>query len=135
MRVKICGITRLKDALDAAELGADALGFNFWPKSKRYIAPEAAAKIIAALPPFITTVGVFVNETPTALQRALDTSGIRIVQLHGDESPTYCHRVELPVIKALPVCDPGWTALAKRYDVSAILLDTPSEQFGGTGRA
>lgn len=133
-RVKICGITRLEDALEAVRLGADALGFNFWPPSKRYCAPEAARRIIARLPPFVATVGVFVNQPREEILQAIAQAGIGVVQLHGDETPDQCAAFAAPVIKALRV--EGASSLSKMegYAVSAFLLDTPTEGFGGSGK-
>ena len=87
IRVKVCGITNLEDALVAALAGADALGFNFWPRGPRYIAPRAAADIIAQLPPLVTSVAVVVDEPPAQVARLARKSGVRAVQLHGEESP------------------------------------------------
>lgn len=135
VKVKICGVTRLEDALAAAELGADALGFNFWSQSKRHISPRAAREIIDALPPLVTTVGVFVNPTASEVQHAIDVAAIRIVQLHGDETPRFCARVERPVIKALRIESRSSLKAARAFDVSGFLFDTPSSGFGGSGRA
>lgn len=132
--VKICGVTRLEDALEAARLGADALGFNFWPKSKRHISPARAAAIIEGLPPFVTAVGVFVNPTRAEVLAAARRSGIRVIQLHGDEAPAFCAGLPLPVIKALRVEGTSSLRAMARYDVAALLLDTPTERFGGSGR-
>ncbi len=131
--MKICGLTRLEDALAAVELGADALGFNFWPKSKRYVAPERAAELISALPPFVTAVGLFVNASRRELVRAVKASGVGVVQLHGDEPPEACAELPWPVIKGLPVRDARWSAQARRYPVSAVLVDAPSQGYGGSG--
>jgi phosphoribosylanthranilate isomerase len=133
LRVKICGITRLEDALHAAEVGADALGFNFWPESKRYIEPRAAAEIIRRLPPFVTPVGVFVNARRNDVLRAIDRSGVAVAQLHGDESPSLCRRISWPLIKAIRVEGPASLAALARYRVSAFLLDAPSPGYGGSG--
>ncbi len=132
--VKVCGITRLEDALAAVRYGADALGFNFWPKSKRHISPAAAARIIRQLPPFITPVGLFVNASRAGMARDARRSGVRVLQLHGDEAPSACNGLPWPVIKALPVRDGRWAEQAARYRVSALLLDAPSEGYGGSGQ-
>jgi phosphoribosylanthranilate isomerase len=135
VRVKICGITRLEDALRAAELGADALGFNFWPGSKRHVAPEAAREIIARLPPFVTSVGLFVNQDRELVRRVSALAGIAAVQLHGDEPPEECEGLSLPVIKAFRPAGPlDPAALARYRSLAAVLLDAPSERFGGSGR-
>ena len=134
-RVKICGVTRLEDALAAAELGADAIGFNFWPRSKRYCPPNTAREIARALPPFVTPVGVFVNASRPEILRIAHRVGLRAIQLHGDESPSFCARFPLPVIKAVRV--EGREALRglEAYEVEAFLLDAPSAGYGGSGRA
>src|SRR5215813_7631248 len=88
VEVKICGITNLEDALVAVDSGAELLGFNFYPRSVRYLRPEAAREIVAQIPQNITTVGVFVNEsTPERVVQLAETAGVRALQLHGDESP------------------------------------------------
>jgi len=134
-RVKICGITRLEDALAAVRLGADALGFNFWPGSKRYLAPAAARAIIRALPPLVTTVGVFVNPSREEAVAAAAISGVQVLQLHGDESPELCSSLPLPVLKGLRVGGPAALALLGRYlGVAGFLLDAESPGYGGSGR-
>ena len=134
VRVKICGITRSEDALLAAQLGADALGFNFWPKSKRFIEPEAARAIVAKLPPFVVPVGVFVNQPEDEIRSAAARAGVEVIQLHGDESPEFCTRFNLPVLKAIRVEELRSLAALASYEVSGFLLDTPSRGFGGSGR-
>jgi phosphoribosylanthranilate isomerase len=133
VRVKICGITRLEDALAAARAGADALGFNFWPKSKRYVDPRAAGEIIALLPPFVATVGVFVDPTREEALQAADLSGVHWLQLHGDESPELCASMPLPVIKGIRVRHRASLDLLDQYDVAGFLLDTDSPGYGGSG--
>jgi phosphoribosylanthranilate isomerase len=135
VRVKICGITRLEDALEAVRLGADALGFNFWQGSKRYISPAAASALIARLPPFVTPVGIFVNQSEEEIVAAARDSGVRVLQLHGEESPDLCARLPLPVVKAIPVQAVKSLAALASYEVAAFLLDTPSRGFGGSGQA
>lgn len=134
-RVKICGITTVADALAAADAGADAVGLNFWPGSKRYVPPAAARDIVRALPPFVAAVGVFVNAGRDELLRAADASGVRVLQLHGDEPPELCASLPLPVVKAIRVADARALAALAAYEVSAFLLDSPSAGFGGSGRA
>ena len=90
LRVKICGITNREDARCAVEHGADALGFIFFPPSPRYIRPEQAREIIRSLPPFVTPVGVFVNEDRARVASVTTSAGLRAIQLHGDESPGEC---------------------------------------------
>ncbi|MBW7957187.1 MAG: phosphoribosylanthranilate isomerase [Deltaproteobacteria bacterium] len=134
MRVKICGITNLEDALKAAELGADSLGFIFYKKSPRYISPRTAGLIIRELPPFITPVGVFVDEELTKVAATAAETGICTAQLHGSESPEYCERLGIKVIKAIRVRDMADINRLRPYNVSAYLLDTFKEGVhGGTG--
>jgi len=135
-RVKICGITEFEDARDAALLGANAIGLNFYPSSPRYIEPSRAAKIIEKLPPFVTVVGVFVNHPdPQNLEDFAVSLGLHAVQLHGNETPDYCSMIQrVKVIKAFRV-DSGFRVDTLRsYGSGAFLLDacTP-DRFGGTG--
>ncbi|AKX45927.1 N-(5'-phosphoribosyl)anthranilate isomerase [Thiopseudomonas alkaliphila] len=136
MRVKICGITRLEDALCAIEAGADALGFVFYEPSPRYISAEQAASIIAQLPPFVTCVGLFVN-TPIAQVKSLALQiGLDLIQFHGDETAAACDGVGLPYIRALRM-QPGQAIaqIAESYQKArAILLDAWVPGIpGGTG--
>jgi phosphoribosylanthranilate isomerase len=133
VRVKICGITRLEDALAAAHAGADALGFNFWPKSKRYVDPRTAGGIIARLPPFVAAVGVFVDPTREEALRAAELSGVHWLQLHGDESPELCASLPLPVIKGIRVRDRASLDRLGAYDVAGFLLDADTSGYGGSG--
>ena len=105
MFVKVCGITRLTDALHAHQAGATALGFVFWPRSPRYIAPERAGDIIRELPSALTTVGVFVNETVDGIRDAVARSGVTTVQLHGDEPPAYADALGWPLLRSMTVAD------------------------------
>ena len=135
--VKICGITNLDDALAAVAAGADALGFNFYKPSPRYITPQHAREIIEQLPKSLLTVGVFVNEeSPDVVRSIAGEAGIRALQLHGDESPEYCRELAgYYVIKTFAVSDTFDVATAKAYDVEAIMLDTKHNRLrGGTGR-
>lgn len=133
-RVKICGITNLQDALWAAECGADALGFIFYPKSKRFVPWKVAGEIIKALPPFIARVGVFVDAEVDTIRQAIQESGITQVQLHGDEPPGFGEELGVPMIKAFRVADESSLARCAEYRVSALLLDTYSaDMHGGTG--
>ena len=133
VRIKICGVTRLEDALSAARLGADALGFNFWPRSRRHVTPAAARQIIARLPPFVTPVGVFVNQSEGEMRAIAAETGIQVFQLHGDEPPELCARLPLPVVKAIPVDQVRTLSRLLSYEVQAFLLDTPSRGYGGSG--
>jgi phosphoribosylanthranilate isomerase len=135
--VKICGITNLPDALAAVEAGADALGFNFYAPSPRYIEPRKAREIIDQLPSQVLTVGVFVNEEmPDSLRQIATETGVAAVQLHGDESPAYCQALaDLYVIKVLAVGKNFNVQQAVAYDVKAIMLDASDNRLrGGTGR-
>ena len=133
-RIKICGITNLEDALQAVEAGADALGFVFYDKSPRFVTPHEVQQIVAELPPFVTSVGLFVNESPARIRRAMTDAQLDVVQLHGDEPPEDCLLAPLPVIKALRVRDASSLQGAERYQVAALLLDAWSEDhYGGTG--
>lgn len=135
--VKICGITNLEDALMCAQSGADALGFNFYRQSPRYIEPLAARQIINSLPKKILTVGVFVNEpTPATVVRIVTDSRVGAVQLHGDESPEYCRGLgDRYVIKVLKAGTDFEPESALEYEGRAIMLDTfDAEIHGGTGR-
>lgn len=134
VRVKICGITNLEDALMAVEAGADALGFVFFQGSPRNISPEQAAIIIRRLPPFVQTVGLFVNEEPAKVNTIADQCGLDLVQLHGEESPDYCVAVKRRIIKAFRVKDATSLDAMANYRVAASLLDAWSPAaHGGTG--
>ena len=137
-RVKVCGITNLNDARASVEAGAYALGFNFYPKSPRYLPPLEAAKIIRQLPEGVFAVGVFVNETDSAaIKTAAEIAGIHAVQLHGEESPSFCNSLnDLFIIKALRVGDNFHPAAAASFETDAILLDAfKAGLYGGTGQA
>ncbi|HEY7725722.1 MAG TPA: phosphoribosylanthranilate isomerase [Anaeromyxobacteraceae bacterium] len=134
VRVKICGVTRLEDALAAAAAGADAVGFNFWPGSRRFVSPGAARAIASRLPPFVTAVGVFVNQDPAEVRRACLAAGCAAAQLHGDEPPADAAAVGLPVLKAFRLAAPGDLRALDRWPGAAVLLDAPSEGYGGSGR-
>lgn len=137
MLVKICGITRLQDAEAAVALGASAVGFVFWPASPRAIDPHRARTIAAALPPFVTAVGVFVNQPAEYVNAVAGLVKLGAVQLHGDETAADASRIGRPVIKAV--------AMGERFDAESlrawpgrvtILLDAHDpERRGGTGRA
>lgn len=134
VKIKVCGITNLEDALYAAKLGADALGFIFYKKSKRYIEPDEAKKIIDKLPPFITKVGVFVNENTSELIEAKRIAGFDIFQLHGDEPPHFCSKIPGKYIKALRVNGEKSFNDIESFGTEYFLFDTYSkEEYGGTG--
>ncbi len=135
MIVKICGITNLGDALAAAGAGASALGFNFYVNSPRYIAPQAAARIVERLPAGIVNVGVFVNQAPEAVLETMRMAGLDVAQLHGDEPPAAVPR-GVRVWKAFRVDAKFRPELMDAYDAEASLLDAPSETlYGGTGKS
>ncbi|MBL4760124.1 MAG: phosphoribosylanthranilate isomerase, partial [Mariprofundaceae bacterium] len=133
-RIKVCGITRLEDALAASALGVDAVGFVFYKKSPRYITPMKAAAIIRELPPFVSAVGLFVTPEQSFIDEVLSLCPLGVIQLHGDESPEFCQAQARRVIKAIAVSCKEDLELAKQYTCS-ILLDTkaPSGVYGGTG--
>ncbi|WP_268797220.1 phosphoribosylanthranilate isomerase [Pseudomonas huanghezhanensis] len=136
VRSKICGITRIEDALAAVEAGADAIGFVFYAKSPRGVTAQQAKAIIAALPPFISTVGLFVNASACELNETLDAVPLDLLQFHGDETPEQCDGYHRPFIKALRVkAGDDIAAACRQYaNASGILLDTYVEGVpGGTG--
>lgn len=136
VKVKICGITSLEDALHACACGADALGFVFYEQSPRCIDPAAAATIIRQLPPFVTTVGLFVNADPEQVEELADFCGLDVIQLHGDEGPDECDFTPRRTIKALRVKDAESITQHSDYPVSALLLDAwVKGVYGGTGHS
>ncbi len=138
IRVKICGVTTIEDALFALEHGADALGLNFVPGTPRFLKEEAARALSAALPPFGVRVGIFVDEPPVRVEAVARRVGLDAVQLHGDESPEECRWLAergLRVIRGLRVRGQETLAEADRYPGCTILLDAYVEgSLGGTGR-
>ncbi|MDQ3491454.1 MAG: phosphoribosylanthranilate isomerase [Acidobacteriota bacterium] len=137
-KVKICGITNLEDALHSIKLGADALGFNFYEKSPRYVTPEDAALIIGRLAPVVLKVGVFVNETVEKIIETSEIAKFDAIQLHGDETPDFCSEVnagtKLDIIKAFRVTGKFNIEEVLEYNVDAVLLDAYSSNGrGGTG--
>jgi len=138
VRSKICGITRVEDALATVEAGADAIGLVFYAKSPRAVSVEQAAEIVQALPPFVTSVGLFVNMPREQLLAVLQQVPLDLLQFHGDESPAECEGYGRPYIKALRV-RPGENvaaAMAPYAGARGILLDTFVEGVpGGTGAA
>jgi len=131
-RVKICGITRLEDAQLALEAGADVLGFNFWPGSKRHIPVSRAAEIAAALPAGVLRVGVFVRATPKVVRDTVVTVGLGAVQLHGDEDPSEYADAGVPLWQVLRIDTSLPASVSAR--ASELLLDARVEGFGGSGR-
>ncbi len=134
-RVKVCGITNLADAQAVVAAGADALGFVFYAKSPRCVTAETVAEIVAALPPFVTTVGLFVNAGQEVISSTMMTAGLDVAQLHGDETPADCRLAPWRTIKALRVKNADSLHRAADYPVSALLLDAWSDDaYGGTGK-
>ena len=135
VRVKICGITNIDDALAAVAAGADALGFVFYEQSPRYIPPPRAAAIIAKLPPFVQTVGLFVDAEPDQVNWTANFCGLDLIQLHGDEPPDYYVDIERRVLKAFRIRDAASLEQLGRYTVAGYLLDAwvPGVP-GGTGQ-
>ena len=134
VKVKVCGMTSLKDALVAVEVGADAVGFIFYKKSPRSVTMKTVREIVLELPPFVDTVGVFVDETAEQINKIADYCNLDIIQLHGDESPTFCKKIRRKVIKAFRIKDMQSVKKLSSFQVSGFLLDTFSENLhGGTG--
>ncbi len=137
--IKICGITNVEDALEAVELGADALGFIFYEKSPRKITKEKAKEIIARIQhpgSRIQTVGLFVDELAERVAEIASYCHLDILQFHGDETPDYCQRFPQKIIKAFRIKNEESLVNIPKYEVDYYLLDTYSEEFpGGTGRA
>lgn len=137
-RAKICGITRIEDALAAVAAGADAIGLVFYAPSPRYVEIEQAAAICAALPPFVTTVGLFVNASEDEVRSVLNKVPLDLLQFHGDETPDECRRFSRPWIKAVRMAeDVDLMAVAAEYSgAQALLLDSYQKGVpGGTGHA
>jgi phosphoribosylanthranilate isomerase len=133
-RVKICGITNLADAQAAVEARADALGFNFYEKSPRYVSPKTAAAISKQLAPFVMRVGVFVNAAADLVLRAIGEAGLTMLQFHGDEPPEFCTQFGLMSMKAFRIREEKFLAELTNYQTDAFLLDAFSpEARGGTG--
>jgi len=136
-KVKICGITNYDDAWAAVELGADLLGFNFFPDSPRYIPVDKAAEIVRHLPAFVELAGVFVNASLQTIRHAINECHLDWVQLHGDETAAFCLSLAsdtVKVIKAVRIKDQADLDKADEYRVDAILLDAfHPDRYGGTG--
>lgn len=137
-RVKICGITRPEDALAAARLGADAIGLVFYAKSPRHVSPQQALEITRVLPPFVSTVGLFVNPAPDEVETVLQTLHLDLLQFHGEEPAELCRRFRVPYVKAVRV-KPGLDLVqyaASYHDARGLLLDAFVEgAHGGTGQS
>jgi len=138
VRVKVCGITRSEDAIAAVQCGVDAIGFVFWPHSARYIDPESARRIAEVIPPFICTVGVYVDPDAAWVEETARAAKLNLLQFHGDESPEFCNQFSQPYIKAIRVKpDTDLLQYAQRYGAAkGLLLDTYAANMpGGTGHA
>lgn len=136
-RVKICGITRVEDALSAAQLGCDAIGLVFYEHSPRHVSIERAAEMVRQLPPFVSAVGLFVDAAPELIYRVLTSVRLDLLQFHGSETPEQCRTYGLPYMKAIRVRpDINLLQYAQTYiEAKALLLDTYSEKaVGGTGQ-
>jgi phosphoribosylanthranilate isomerase len=135
MFVKICGITRLEDAMTAAELGARALGFNFYRKSKRFIEPEQAAEIIEELPGHVLKAGVFVNEAAEEIERIDTLCDLDLIQLHGDESPGFCRQWGDRVVRAVRLASENDLQQLAEYTFARMVLVDAALRgaYGGTG--
>jgi phosphoribosylanthranilate isomerase len=137
VKVKICGITNYEDAIAAADMGADMLGFNFYPKSPRYLTPDEAEKIIDHLPGFVDIVGLFVNDPFERIEQVIDQCRLDWIQFHGDEPPEFTEQFNtfnVRTIKAIRVKDKDDIKLAKNYYTDVILLDAfDPNKYGGTG--
>lgn len=134
MLIKICGITREEDAALAVGLGARALGFVFWPDSPRYVTPERAREIIRELPPFVTPVGVFVNQPVADVNAIADRVGLGVVQLHGDESIDEASRVTRPVLKAVHAAGARQATLEWPRRMMLLIDASDPVRRGGTGQ-
>lgn len=135
MKIKICGITNPADALLCEQLGTDAIGFVFYPGSKRHIMPDEAAEIVKQLNPFTIKVGVFVDENPVLINEIVRTVGLNMVQLHGGETPEDISLMNVPAIKSFRVDNNFDFSILEHYSDSLILLDSfDKEEFGGTGK-
>ncbi len=137
MKVKVCGITNYEDAAIALDQGVDALGFNFYPPSPRYLDPAAARAIMRRLPPFSISVGLFVNAEIKEVKEIAAFSGLQAIQLHGDEPPEYCRELEhWPLLKAIRIGGNSIPGNLQEYPVRAFLLDAKDDVlFGGTGKS
>lgn len=135
-RIKICGLTREADLRAAVELGADAIGFVFYPPSPRALTAEQASQLARHLPPFVTLVGLFVNEEPARVREILRRVPLQLLQFHGEEEADYCRQFGLPYIKAARV-RAGFDLLeyaANFPDARGLLLDAYVDGYGGAGQ-
>ena len=138
VKIKICGFTNAENAQQAALTGIDAIGLNFYAKSPRYVNIDSAREIVAALPPFVNKVGLFVNANPSLIDEVLCEVALDTLQFHGDESPSDCAQYEMPFIKAIRVSpEVDLIKTANEYSqAGALLLDTyQSDFYGGSGKS
>lgn len=133
MFVKVCGITRLTDALHAVEQGATAVGFVLWPHSPRAVTVARAAEIIAELPSHVLAVGVFVNEPIDGIRAIAERAHLTAVQLHGDEPPAYADALDWPVIRAVSVSEIGEASQAWSPETALLVDNIDPVRRGGTG--
>lgn len=137
VRVKICGLTRLRDVQAAVAAGADALGFVFTPRSRRVVEPAAARELVCAVPAFVARVGLFMDQDEAEVRRVLERVPLNLLQFHGQEGAEYCGSFGLPYIKALPMGSAPSLARAEQVyaDAAGLLLDSHrAGQAGGTGQ-
>ena len=132
--VKICGVTRPEDAEAAVEAGADFIGLNFWPRSRRALTIDAAIAVAAAIPGDVKKVGVFVNAPAPTVHETATRVGLDLVQLHGDEDAAFARALGRPYIRAVRVGSERDLAAIEDFDTELILLDTPSAGYGGSGK-
>jgi phosphoribosylanthranilate isomerase len=133
-KVKICGLTNFDDAIDAIELGADYLGFVFYPESKRYVKPQDFANIAVEIPSEILKVGVFVNADPQFVIDFATQFDLALLQFHGDETPEYCRQFARPYIKAIRPKNEADLALIPSFECEAVLIDSlVGNAYGGSG--
>lgn len=136
MIVKICGLTRPEDAAFAVEVGADWLGLNFWPRSRRFIQRSQAAEVAAAarqVRPDVVLVGIFVDQPADEVAELVDAIGLDHAQLHGDETPDYLRLLGRSAVKAIPLTGPADLDRLLGYSCSTFLVDTPCPGRGGSG--
>lgn len=133
MFVKVCGITRLTDALHASRHGATALGFVFWPRSPRFVAPEAAAEIVAALPSTVMAIGVFVNEPLEGIRAVAGQVRLSAVQLHGDEPPAYADALPWPILRSVTLASSTAACAAWSPETTLLVDAADPARRGGTG--
>jgi phosphoribosylanthranilate isomerase len=132
--VKICGITNIADARVAVAAGADLIGLIFYPPSPRYVTPEQAHAIVASLPPSLPAVGVFVNEDVATMTRIAHTSGVQLLQLHGEESPALCQQLPWRIVKTFRFTEQVRPERMQRYQVEAFLVEGfHADLYGGGG--